>query len=285
MYRLRMGSGLHPHQAFPACSGPAVLLGRRQGDEVPRGGDLALATAVAEVDAAAGRAPRVYVLRLADRADDGWVRDAVGWLARHGRRPIVRTAVPLGRALIEAARQVGATVLLEIAHPDPTVQRALLGPGADTAAALLLHAQHLRARDLEVAAVLGPLVPAIHDERTIETMVRHVAAADLVDTHVTVGRLGPARFTALADAVPWPTLAAMARAYGLDPSAAEIPDHGLRLPASSALALRRAAERIVEHVGLRIDACGCPAQCHLDPEQRPAFVSVLTSELFPAEAG
>jgi len=246
---------------------------------------LALATAVAELDAGAGRAPRVYVLRLANRADDGWVQDAVGWLARHGRRPVIRTAVPLGRALVEAARQVGATVLLEIAHPDPRVQRALLGPGAEAASALLLHAQHLRARDLEVAAVIGPLVPAIHDDRTLETIVRHVAAADLVDVHVTVGRLGTARLAALADAVPWPTLAAMARAYGIDPSAPQIPEHGARLPSTSNLALRRAAERIADHVGLRIDACGCPAQCHLDPEERPAFVSVLTSELFPAEAG
>src|SRR5688572_10026855 len=115
-----MSSSLHPLQAFPACSGPAVVLGRRQGDTAPIGNDLALATVVAELDAALP-APRVVILRTADRADAGWVEDAVGWLAARGRRPIVRTAVPLGRGLVDAVRRAGATVLLEIAHPEPAV--------------------------------------------------------------------------------------------------------------------------------------------------------------------
>jgi hypothetical protein len=288
-----MASGLHPIQAFPACSGPAVVLGRRQGDPAPIGGDLALATVVAELDAA-GPAPRVIVLRTADRGDAEWVEHAVGWLAARGRRPIVRTAVPLPRGLVDAVRRAGATVLLEIAHPEPAMQRALLTPlslgsGAESAASLLFFAQHLRACDIEIAAVIGPLLPAVHDERVLEAMMQHIAAADLVDVHVTVGRLSAARFAALAEAVearelPWPTLAAAARAFGVDPSAPELGDAGVRLPAPLNLALRRAAERLADHVGLRIDACGCAAQCQLDPEERPPFVSVLTSDLFPAES-
>ncbi len=283
MYRLRMGSGLQALQAFRACSGPAVVLGRRQGDPALGRGELALATVVAELDAS-GPAPRVVVLRLSDRDDAGWVADAVGWLAARGRRPLVRTAVPLPRGVVDAVRSCGATVLLEIAHPDLAVQRALLGPSAESAAALLFHAQHLRARGIEVAAVVGPLVPAVHDERVIAALLQHVRAADLVDVHVTIGRLGAARFAALSDALPWPTIAAMARAFGIDPTAPALDDQGVRLPAPANLALRRAAERLADHLGLRIDACGCAAQCQLDPEERPAFVSVLTSELFPAES-
>jgi hypothetical protein len=244
---------------------------------------LALATVVAELDAT-GPAARVVVLRLADRDDAGWVRDAIGWLAARGRRPLVRTAVPLPRGVVEAVRRAGATVLLEIAHPEAEIQRALLGPGAEAAATLLLHAQHLRACGIEVAAVVGPLLPALHDERVIAAMMQHIFAADLVDVHVTVGRLGPARLDALADVLHWPTLAAMTRAFGIDPTEPAIPDLGVRLPAPANLALRRAAERLADHVGLRIDACGCAAQCQLDPEERPPFVSVLTSELFPAES-
>jgi hypothetical protein len=283
MYRLSMGSGLQPLQAFLACSGPAVVLGRRQGAAAPQRGELALATVVAELDAA-GPAPRVVVLRLADRDDAGWVQDAIAWLAARGRRPLVRTVVPLPRGVVEAIRRAGATVLLEIASPDPEVQRALLGPGAESAASLLLHAQHLRARGIEVAAVVGPLLPAVHDERVIAAMMQHIFAADLVDVHVTVGRLTRARLEALADVLPWPTIAAMARAFGIDPNAADLPELGIRLPPTANLALRRAAERLADHVGLRIDACGCAAQCQLDPEERPPFVSVLTSELFPAES-
>jgi len=243
---------------------------------------LALATVVAELDAA-GPAPRVVVLRLADRDDAGWVEEAVGWLAARGRRPLVRTAVPLPRGLVEAVRRAGATVLLEIAYPEPEVQRALLGAGAEPAASLLLHAQHLRACGIEVAAIVGPLLPAVHDERVIAAMMQHIFAADLVDVHVTVGRLGAARLAALADVLPWPTIAAMARAFGIDP-AHELAELGVRLPAPANLSLRRAAERLADHVGLRIDACGCAAQCQLDPEERPPFVSVLTTELFPAES-
>lgn len=283
MYRLRMGSGLQSLQAFRACSGPAVVLGRRQGDPAPSRGELALATVVAELDAS-GPAPRTVVLRMADRDDAGWVADAVGWLAARGRRPLVRTSVPLPRGVVDAVRSCGATVLLEIAHPDLAVQQALLGPAAESAAALLLHAQHLRARGIEVAAVVGPLLPAVHDERVIAALLQHVRAADLVDVHVTIGRLAEPRFGALANALPWPTIATMARAFGIDPAAPSIPDQGARLPAPANLALRRAAERLADHLGLRIDACGCAAQCQLDPEERPAFVSVLTSELFPAES-
>ena len=47
-------------------------------------------------------------------------------------------------ALAEVRREQGNVVVeLELAHHKPVLQRALLGPRADTAAALLLQAQHL----------------------------------------------------------------------------------------------------------------------------------------------
>jgi hypothetical protein len=122
----------------------------------------------------------------------------------------------------------------------------------------------------------------VHDDRVLAAMVSHLLAADVLDVRVTVGRLSAARVAALADALPWATFATAMRAYGLDPAASAVEDDGVRLPSTLAIALRRAAERFAEQVGLRIDACGCPAQCQLDAEQRPAFVSVLTTELFPA---
>jgi hypothetical protein len=182
---------------------------------------------------------------------------------------------------VAAARRHGATVILEIAHPDPAAGKVLLGDGAESSATLLLHAQHLRACDIEVAAQIGPLLPAIHDDRTVATIVHHVVAADLVDAHLTMGRLTHARLLGLGGVLPWPQVATMARAFGVDPGAEHpVPDAGVVLPAMPRLALLRAVERTATAAGLRIDHCGCAAQCHLDPESRPAFVPLSTTDLF-----
>lgn len=263
---------------FASCGGRTAVVQV----EAPEGGSigLGLASLVAELEAT-GDPVRTVELRQSDRAAAEAVADAIDWVAAHGRRAIVRAAVPLGRAAVAAARRHGATVILEIAHPDPAVQRVLLGDGAESSATLLLHAQHLRACDIEVAVQIGPLLPAIHDDRTVATLVHHIVAADLVDAHLTMGRLTHARLLGLGGALPWPQVATMARAFGVDPGAEHpVPDQGVVLPAMPRLALLRAVERTATAAGLRIDHCGCAAQCHLDPESRPAFVPLLTPDLF-----
>lgn len=267
---------------FRSCSGRAVVFAgeARQGAGVP---ELALASALVEREAT-GDPVRVVVLRVAGREQD-WVAPAIAWLVAHGRRPLVRTAVALTRPVIAAARRHGATVLLELAHSQPAAQAALLGPHAESTAALLLHAQHLRACELEVAVWMGPLLPAVADDRALEALMRHIVAADLVDAHPVLGRLGAARLEALSRVLPWPQVATMARAFGIDPAQPQtLPAAGVHLSPMADGALRHAVRRIAAPLGLRLDRCGCPAQCHLDPEQRAAYVPLGTPELFPGLA-
>jgi len=250
----------------------------REGAGVP---ELALASALAEREAT-GDPVRTVVLRIAERAHD-WVAPTVAWLASRGRRVLLRTCVTLSRPAIAAARRFGATLLLELAHAHAPVHTALLGSHAESTAALLLHAQHLRACDLEVAVWLGPLLPAIADDRALETLVRHIVAADLVDAHAVLGRLTAPRLDALAAVLPWPQVATMARAFGVDPADPHgLPAQGVHLSPMADGALRHAVVRIARPLGLRLDHCGCAAQCHLDPEQRAAFVPLTTTELFPS---
>lgn len=263
---------------FASCGGRTAVVQV----EAPEGGSigLGLASLIAELEAT-GDPVRTVELRQSDRGAAEAIADAIDWVAAHGRRAIVRAAVPLGRSAVAAARRHGATVILEIAHPDPAAQKVLLGDGAESSATLLLHAQHLRACDIEVAAQIGPLLPAIHDDRTVATLVHHIVAADLVDAHLTMGRLTHARLLGLGGVLPWPQVATMARAFGVDPGAEHpVPEQGVVLPAMQRLALLRAVERTATAAGLRIDHCGCAAQCHLDPESRPAFVPLLTTDLF-----
>jgi len=248
----------------------------REGAGVP---ELAMASALAEREAT-GDPINVVALRISERSQD-WVAPTVAWLVGRGRRVLLRTAVALSRPTIAAARRHGATVLLELAHSQPAVQTALLSMGAESTAALLLHAQHLRACDLEVAAWIGPLMPALADDRMLESLMRHIVAADLVDAHAVLGRLMPPRLAALTDVLPWPQVATMARAFGIDPAYPEtLPAAGVHLSPMADGALRHAVRRVATSVGLRLDHCGCPAQCHLDPEQRSAYVPLHTPELF-----
>jgi hypothetical protein len=279
MYRIPelMSASVRLLSEFAACGGRTAVVQV----EATEGGsvELGLASLLAELDAA-GDPVRAVELRQSDRGAAEAVAVAIGWLAAHGRRPIVRAAAPLGRAGVAAARRHGATVILEIAHFDAAVQKVLLGDGAESSATLLLHAQHLRACEIEVAVQVGPLLPAIHDDRTVAKLVHHIVAADLVDAHLTIGRLTTSRLHGLASVLPWPQVATMARSFGIDPSAEDaVPFDGVVLPAMPRLALLRAVERTAISSGLRLDHCGCPAQCHLDPESRPAFVP-LTTDLF-----
>ena len=282
-----MGSGFRCIHAFDACHGLAVVVGRGAtrvpGDDEDVG--LALGAALGEREAR-GQPARTVVLRLTARDDAGWARPAVEWLAERGRRVLVRSCVVLGRELVQSVRRWGATTMLELAHPRPAHQHALVGPTAEPAAALLLHAQHLRSLDIEVAAHLGPLLPVVHDQERadIVALARHIAAADIRDVHLAVGRLTPARGRALAEVLASGQAGALLRAFGRDPRDddpwSKLPEAGIALAPLAAATLRHGVRRIVEQAGLRIDHCGCPAQCHLDPELTPRFVPLLTSDLF-----
>ena len=92
--------------------------------------------------------------------------------------------------------------MLEMAHHKLDIQRALLGPEADAAPALLLQAQHLRRLGVGVAVQLGPLVAGLHDRPgQIDPLLRHIAAADIHDVHLSVGRLMPATAATLIAAL------------------------------------------------------------------------------------
>lgn len=259
----------------------------RGSTRVPGGDEdvgLALGATLGEREAR-GEPARTVVLRLTARDDATWARPAVEWLAERGRRVLVRSSVVLGRELIQSVRRWGVTAVLELAHPRPAHQRALVGPTAEPAAALLLHAQHLRTLDVEVAVHMGPLLPVVHDQHAdIVALARHIAAADIRDVHLAVGRLTAARGRALAEVLAHGQAGAMLRAFGLDPRHddpwSRLPPQGARLSALAAATLRHGVRRHVEQAGLRVDHCGCPAQCHLDPELTPRFVPLLTSDLF-----
>src|SRR5690606_32033711 len=141
---LPMSSGFTCLHAFRACHGLALVVGRGSarapGDDEDVG--LALGATLGEREAR-GEPARTVVLRLTNRDDVTWARPAVEWLAERGRRVLVRSGVVLGRELVQSVRRWGVTAVLELAHPRPAHQRALVGPTAEPAATLLLHAQHL----------------------------------------------------------------------------------------------------------------------------------------------
>jgi hypothetical protein len=289
MYRVseRMAAGIETLHAFTACSGRTLVLGPAASgagsDDVP----LALATALGEREAA-GEPVRVVVLRLSQRDDAAWAAAALSWLQDHGRRGLIRTPVVLSEELVEIACRFGSTVLLELAHAKAAMQAALVGPSSDSAATLLLHAQHLRGAGLEVAAVIAPIMPVIHErDADVVTLVRHIVAADLRDAHLSVGRLSFGRLRARERLLSRTQRSSLLRAFDLDPLADVAIAAGAsakRIAPIAAATLYHSVRRFAQSEGLRVDACGCPAQCHLDPELTPAYVPVLAGDLF-ADAG
>jgi hypothetical protein len=273
-------SGVDIHHSFVACNGQALVLVASTSP-----GDVALRLAAALGEREADAEPiRTVVLRLRKRDDSAWAEAALEWLAAHGRRALVRTRVPLSSGVVEVARRLGTTVLLELGHAEPARQVALVGEGAATVSSLLLHAQYLRESGLEVAAELGPLMPVVHErDHDVVTLVRHVAAADIRDAHLSVGRLSAARYTALTGCLSSAEARALLLAYNVDPRLDD-PTSALvrprRLPAVAHAALYHRVRRFADDAGLRIDGCGCPAQCHLDPELTRAYVPILAGDLF-----
>lgn len=269
-----MSTGFQTLQVTSSCTGLHLLLGSRAGAQV-NSVELGLASLIGEHEAG-GEAVTTVTLRLVRGEDAFWALAALRWLAAHGRRVMLRTARVMPKALVLAARDCGATVLLEMAHHKLEVQRALLGPDADAAPALLLQAQHLRRLGVGVAVHLGPLVAGLHDRPgQIDPLVRHIAAADIHDVHLSVGRLLPARALALVGALGVDAGFEVTRRYAATSSTGS-----WKLSALAADSLREAVRAVVLGQGLVVDGCGCPTHCHLDLAQRRAYVAVRGPELF-----
>lgn len=235
---------------------------------------------------AAGHRDLAVVLELNGAGDLHWVAEAISWLARHGRRIVLRTDRVLPRAVVEAARQasgrVGLAVVLRIASYDPGIQAALLGPGADAAARLLLGAQHLRAQGLDVSVLVAPLMPVVHRDDDLAALMRNIAASDIHDVSFAIGGWSLARHQALAPRLHSGGAAALARAYGVYDLETDLEaDPGKRqLDVRKATLLQRQARRIAEDAGLTVGGCGCDAQCTLGTQHTVPFASLLAPDLF-----
>ncbi len=268
-------------QVTSACTGLHVHLGSRVANAAtshttgPSDPALALASLLAEHEAA-GEQVTTVTLRLMRTEDSFWVVPALRWLAAHGRRPIVRSAKVLPKPVVMAAKDCGATVLFEIAHPKHDLQRILLGPNADAAPAMLLQAQHLTRLGVGVAVHLGPLVAGLHDRPgQLEPLVRHIAAAGIHDVHLSVGRLLPATAAALIAALGTEAGFEVQRRYAATSSTGS-----WRLSALAANGLREAVRAVVTSQDRVVDGCGCSAHCHLDLHHRSSYIPVQGPSLF-----
>src|SRR5262245_52894846 len=160
-----MGSSPHAKTLGRACNGEHLAIWGLAGQE---GLDAVLAELLAERESRGSRVPVVSLLMRA-REDAEWIEHAIAWLSVRGRRVIVRTRVVMPKEIVESLARArssgpGVVVELELAHHKPVIQRALLGDHVDTAAALLLQAQHLATLEIPVVARLAPLMPGIHDQ-------------------------------------------------------------------------------------------------------------------------
>lgn len=281
-----MSSGFSTLQVLSSCGGLHIVLGARPGAPVPSASpELALAGLLGEYEARGERVTLV-TLQLTRREDATWAAVAVRWLAAHGRRAIVRTPVTLPRGLVLLAKDCAAGVALEIAHQKLEIQRALLGAEADPAPALLLQAQYLRRLGVAVSVHLGPLVAGLHDRPGhFEPLLRHITAAGIHDLHFTIARLTAARLLALTAVLDADTLANITRRYGVDPTArgegAAATSTGWRLTSQAHDGFHQGLRTLAAGHGIRLDACGCIAHCHLD-ERRREPVPVQGPGLFAA---
>jgi|GEM_PF-2004287 len=264
-------------------SGAAATASTTTGGRVAPGSAAGALAALLSEREAEGHRDLSVVLELHGAGDLHWVAEAISWLARHGRRAVVRTDRVLPRAVVEAARVSGASVVLRIAGFDPAVQAGLLGPAADAPARLLLGAQHLRAQSVPVGVLVAPIMPVLHRDTELESLCRHIAAADLTDVSFAVGGWSQARHRAIEASLPFGGATAMARAYKIFEPESVVGK--IQLGVREATLLLRQARRIAEHNGLSVGGCGCDAQCNLGPAPTEPFRSLLARDLFSALTG
>ena len=290
-----MSSSRHAKTLERACDGEHVAVWGLAAHPQPQ---TALSELLAEREMRGCRVP-VVTLLMRSRADAAWIEQAVGWLSTRGRRVIVRTRVVMPRSLVSVLHQTmlrgaGAVVELELAHHKASIQRALLGSGADAASELLLQSQHLTTLELPVVARLAPLMPGIHDQpHGFVPLLRNVEAADIQRVILEVGQLHPEQVRNLVQCqrdLSVAGLLELARAYVLDPmimlGGIEAPVDGpvAKLKARRAQVFAHAFEQIVGDSRLRLPACGCRAHCQPSTAQTNGYSvgyeSVMGRDLF-----
>lgn len=299
-----MGSSPHAKTLGRACDGEHLAVWGLAGQEQP---EVVLAELLAERESRGSRVPVVSLLMRA-REDAEWIERSLAWLSVRGRRVIVRTRVVMPKELVGGLARAraggpGVVVELELAHHKPVIQRALLGEHADTAAALLLQAQHLATLEIPVVARLAPLMPGIHDQPNgFMPLVRNVEAADVRRVMLSAGHLHPQQLQNLAGCQRELSVAGLlelARAYGVDamlvlggpsgePAPADGPAHKLK-PRRAQLFVH-ALERIVADAGLELPGCGCQSHCELGSARATnsyaiGYESVMGRDLFAGLEG
>jgi hypothetical protein len=290
-----------------ACDGEHVaiwgLAGQQQLDAV-------LTELLAERESRGSRVPVVSLL-MRQREDAEWIEQAIAWLSVRGRRVIVRTRVVMPRPLVtalvsalESEESPGSVVVeLELSHHKPAIQRALLGPQADSAAALLLQAQHLETLQIPVVARLAPLVPGIHDQaHGFTPLLRNVVAADVRRVVLEVGSLHAQQLRNLVGTAAQPgigrelgvaSLLELARAYAVDPMVvlggiALEGEHTFKLKPRRAQVFAHGLEQVArehDHGVLELPSCGCRSHCELASKRaangyEAGYESVMGRDLF-----
>lgn len=232
------------------------------------------------VGAAEQAGPPVGLVTLAvrDRREIAQIARCVQWLGEHGRSVRVQTRVALPRQVVEDLRDlIGVVVVLEVAHARGAIQRALLGEQADTAAALLLWAQHLKAVGIPVRARIAPLLPGVHERGQLDPLLRNVAAACVSSVELGGGSLDRDRLVSIADAVDSMTLIDLGQALGINTgqlATRQIPEGSFRAAAVTETFLRSMARDAAHDVGLAI------VRADAAPRAAAPLVPVGQAELF-----
>lgn len=263
-------------QIRSSCTGTHLLLNGLNSIKP----QLWLASLLSEYEAKNTQVTNV-TLCVKSAEDATWVEPALHWLSFHQRAVLLRSSVVIPRSLMEPISASQAVVVFESAHHRLELQRALLGPGADGAAAMLLQAQHLSQRKIAVAINLGPLLPAIHDRpEQMRPLLQHIAAAAIEDVHLSFGRLTPARLQALAQVLSREKLQDLQRVFSVDQGSVETTSGSWRLSRIAHYAFFEHMKALVHEHGLRMDHCGCAAFCHLQKTIRRSELPSFQAELF-----
>lgn len=231
--------------------------------------------AAAEQD---GPAVGLVTLAVRERREIAHVARRVRWLGEHGRSVRVQTRVALPRQVVEDLRDLsGVVIVLEVAHARAEVQRALLGAGADTAAGLLLWAQHLKAVGIPVRARIAPLLPGVHERGQLAPLLRNIAAACISSVELGGGSLDRTRLEGIADAVDAMTLIDLGQALGINTgqlATRQLPQGTFRPSAVTETFLRSMARDAAHAVGLAV------VRADAAPQAPAPMVAVGQAELF-----
>lgn len=225
-----------------------------------------------------GSTVTLVTLTVRQRDEVGQIPRCVRWLVDHGRSVRVQTRLALPRDVVEQLRDlVGLVVVLEVAHARPAVQRALLGEQADTAAGLLLWAQHLKAVGVSVRARIAPLLPGVHERGQLAPLLRNIAAACVSSVELGSGTLDRDRLLSIADAVDAMMLIDLGQALGIHTgqlATRQIPEGTFRPAPVTSTFLASMARDAAHGVGLAV------VRADAAPRAGAPLVAVGQAELF-----